>query len=370
MVNKTRKMKKFTLTLANILIGIICVLAQPPKAFNYQTVVRNSSGELITNQPVSFRIGILQDSINGILVYSESHIQSANQFGLVSFEVGNGTVESGIFKSIKWGTAYHFLKVELDETGGANYQLMGISQLLSVPYALNSSSLSMADTNGLIWDFYVNPFGQLILLAQDPGDIGCGTELVDVRDGQIYPIVQIGFQCWIAKNLNIGTMISGSSNQINNGIIEKYCYNNSTSNCNVYGGLYQWNEIMNYTTQEKTQGICPEGWHIPSDYEFNVLYGYLGDNPGGKFKESGTTYWNTPNTGATNETGFTALPGGILNGDNKNYLYLGSNTLFWTSTQTPYSSAWQWMLSYNYASFSHYGNYSLNYGLSLRCLKD
>ena len=69
----------------------------------------------------------------------------------------------------------------------------------------------------------------------------------------------------MAQNLNVGTKISGSSEQINNGIIEKYCYYNDENNCNVYGALYQWDEAMRYSTTEGVKGICPSGWHLPTD---------------------------------------------------------------------------------------------------------
>ena len=99
-------MKKFTLI---ILIGLTVAMtfflpwqagAQAPQAINYQAVVRNNSGDLITNQPVSFRIGIVKESINGTLVYSEIHNKTTNQFGLVSLKIGAGTIESGIFEDI------------------------------------------------------------------------------------------------------------------------------------------------------------------------------------------------------------------------------------------------------------------------------
>ncbi len=128
----------------------------------------------------------------------------------------------------------------------------------------------------------------------------------------------------MAENLNVGSMINGSSNQTNNGIIEKYCYDDNTSNCDTYGGLYQWEEMMQYVTTPGAQGICPDGWHLPTDEEFKTMEmalgmsqgeaddtGWRGTDEGGKMKESGTTHWYSPNMGATNSSGFTALPGGL-----------------------------------------------------------
>jgi len=93
-----------------------------------------------------------------------------------------------------------------------------------------------------------------------------------------YSTVQIGSQVWMGENLNVGTRINGVKNQINNDTIEKYCYNDDENNCNVYGGIYLWDEMMQYSTVEGSQGICPTGWHLPSDSEWTVLTNYLGGN--------------------------------------------------------------------------------------------
>ena len=99
----------------------------------------------------------------------------------------------------------------------------------------------------------------------------CGDIIVDERDEQKYNTVQIGDQCWMAENLNIGGMINGTDDPVEDENIEKYCYNDLESNCDTYGGLYTWDEMMSWTTEEGTQGICMEGWHIPTDGEWLVL---------------------------------------------------------------------------------------------------
>lgn len=116
------------------------VEAQPPQAFKYQAVVRDADGSVIAEQLVSVQTSILSDSPTGTVVYSETHGPTTNEFGLVSLEIGNGTVVSGDFANIDWGNDDFFLQIELDETGGANYQLMGTNQLQSVPYSLYSES--------------------------------------------------------------------------------------------------------------------------------------------------------------------------------------------------------------------------------------
>ncbi len=108
------------------------------------------------------RIGIVQGSIDGTLIYSEIHNITTNQFGIIVPEIGRGTVETGIFKDIIWGVASQFLKLELDETGGSNYQFMGTSELLSVPYSLNTSSLTLTSPSGGHYEVMVDNNGILI----------------------------------------------------------------------------------------------------------------------------------------------------------------------------------------------------------------
>jgi uncharacterized protein (TIGR02145 family) len=154
-------------------------------------------------------------------------------------------------------------------------------------------------------------------------DYGADTIYVAVNGllygGQFYKIVKIGTQTWMAENLNVGAKIDYRLNQTNNDTIEKYCYANNDDTCIDYGGLYQWNEMMQYNPSDNgttgtTQGICPISWHIPTENEWLTLINYLGGSmiAGGKLKETDTVYWAPPNTGATNESGFTARPGGNL----------------------------------------------------------
>jgi len=94
-------------------------------------------------------------------------------------------------------------------------------------------------------------------------------------EGQVYNTVLIGSQCWLKENLNIGTRIDGINNMTNDNTIEKYCYDDLESNCDIYGALYQWNELMEYSTIEGTQGICPDEWHVATDMEWFQMANYL-----------------------------------------------------------------------------------------------
>ena len=174
----------------------------------------------------------------------------------------------------------------------------------------------------------------------------------------------------MAQNLNIGIKINGSQEQTNNGIIEKYCYNDLESNCEIYGGLYQWNEMMQWTTTSGVQGICPTGWHSPTDGEWTALTTYLGGESvaGGKMKESNLSHWSYPNTGATNSSGFTALPGGYRSYDGE-FSYLTYDASFWSSSQYDAAGAWYRGLNYYFEYVDSSGSPKTN-GFSTRCLKD
>lgn len=128
-------MKKLLLLPISFLICSI-LNAQAPEGFNYSAVVRDNVGNPLTNQAVSFRFSIIRGNVTGTVAYSETHNTISDQFGQVSLIIGNGAVITGIFANIEWGSDAYFLKVELDRTGGSSYVEMGISQLLSVPYAL------------------------------------------------------------------------------------------------------------------------------------------------------------------------------------------------------------------------------------------
>ena len=128
-------MKKLILTVASFLTFSLAI-AQAPAKMSYQAVIRNNSNALVTNQSVGMRISILQGSANGASVYVETQTPSSNTNGLVSIEIGGGTVLSGNFSTIDWANGPYFVKTETDPAGGSNYTVVGTSQLLSVPYAL------------------------------------------------------------------------------------------------------------------------------------------------------------------------------------------------------------------------------------------
>lgn len=212
-----------------------------------------------------------------------------------------------------------------------------------------------------------------------PSPFVCGTSTVDYG-GQRYNTVDINGQCWLKENLNIGTKIDSNVVASDNSIIEKYCYGGLDANCTTYGGLYLWDEAMQYVTTEGRQGICPPGWHIPTYTEFCALETFLqtsgscttSNDAGGHLKEDGTTHWTTPNTGADNSSGFTALPAGIRSW-NSRFLYSLTYTFMWTSTLHDTYLISYYGLAYNSQTFqagTRSTEYGLNYGQSVRCIKD
>lgn len=188
-------------------------------------------------------------------------------------------------------------------------------------------------------------------------------KLFDERNEKYYDIVTIGNQVWMAENLDIGTLLDGSQNQSDNNIIEKYYYDNSEQTGNSYGALYQWDEMMNYSQEEKTRGICPEGWHIPSNKEWQqlemalgmseeeaLINGLRGTDEGAKLKKGGSS-------------GFNALLAGKRTPEG-NFENLEYYTTFWNSSG--YTRTLSELFEEIYASNSD----SYEHAFSVRCVMD
>jgi hypothetical protein len=144
-------MKKIALLSFAILLYSL-LNAQAPQKFNYQAIARNQAGQELANQNISIRISIIDLTPNGNVLYQETHLKTTSPFALFTLEVGGGTVVSGAFSNINWGTGDKYIKTEIDPTGGTSYVAAGTSQLLSVPYALNALSSS---TSGNGFNHYV-----------------------------------------------------------------------------------------------------------------------------------------------------------------------------------------------------------------------
>ena len=237
-------------------------------------------------------------------------------------------------------------------------------------------------------------YGNTVTITTSSIAGGCNGVSTLLYGGKTYNTIQIGNQCWFRENLNIGTRINGAQEQTDNSVIEKYCYNDLESNCDIYGGLYQWAEMVQYLSGATNtsswnpvptgsiQGICPTGWHIPNDAEWCTLTTFLdgtvicssldvltGTNIGQTMKEPGTVHWASPNAGATNSSGFTALPGGgryDFSG-----IFLGLTTYTDFRTASPYNTyqALDYRLEYNTSQIWRNNYYKID-GMSVRCVKN
>jgi len=195
----------------------------------------------------------------------------------------------------------------------------------------------------------------------------CGQSVIDTRDNQQYNTVEIGAQCWMTSNLNFGLQIASESDQSDNDTVEKYCYNNQEINCDTYGGLYQWDEMMDYSRIQGTVGICPVGWHIPTASEWGVLSEYFGgdDQAGLKLKETGFTHWSLSCMDGDGTVSFNGLPAGtVFSG---NFFNLGEVAQFWSSTSLA-SFGYKRVLGCNDDDFLEDISHR-DYGHSVRCVR-
>lgn len=132
-----------------ILLVTVVFAQTPPQGFNYSSVIRADDNQAIPNTYVSVRLSIIFDSPNGATVYQEIHSDTTNQFGVINLTIGSGTTTVGNFSDIGWGAGNHYLQTELDDNGGTNFEIMGIAQFLSVPYALHSGNSFDNDTSSI-----------------------------------------------------------------------------------------------------------------------------------------------------------------------------------------------------------------------------
>jgi uncharacterized protein (TIGR02145 family) len=315
-------MKKIMLLLV-FLVLVTGITAQSPLSFNYQAVMRDSGGNIISNQHVAVQIDILHGGIDGSVVFSETHQAQTNEFGLISLQIGS--VAS--METISWASGPFFMRVSIDG------EIMGESQLLSVPFAMHaktSADAFSADYNDLV---NVPDFGQYIQIedaqhgdliffnadswqlirlgaegqglsvvegspqwadlpdygGDDPNDPDDPDVVIDI-DGNVYPTVIIGNQKWMAANLRTtkyqdgSPLLTGLADEVWNGVPDgAYAIyphsgitgiNSSEEMVAAYGLLYNWNAAAD------TRNVCPAGWRVPSRQDFQILKDYLIDNHG------------------------------------------------------------------------------------------
>ena len=359
-----------------LFIVVLCIhsmhgFAQAPQLIPYQAVARDTFGQPLSNASLLVRFSILSDSLNGPMVWQEEQSVVSNQFGLFQAQLGH--IES--LSLIDWSVGPKYLEVELNL--GSGYIVLGTQQLLSVPYALhaNSISIDVSEVGDTLWlgdsRFIIVPG---ISEANSPADLSehtCGAANVHSEaqsygtvsdlEGNTYKTITIGTQEWMAENLICSTYRNGepiqsnlTNEQWNIAMQGAWAYyeDDATKQC-PFGKLYNAWVVLD------ERGVCPLGWHVPSDNEWTVLSDYLGGSllSGAALKSAGTLemadgWWREPNSEATNASGFSALPAGVRN--HSGYYY---------------DQVWMRYTSYDNTELTRASNVG-KLGLSVRCLRE
>jgi uncharacterized protein (TIGR02145 family) len=378
-------------TLALLLISIAS-FAQPPALIPYQAIARDASGNALLNQNIGLRFSIHDQTITGNIVWQEVQTVLSSSLGVIVTNLGSVSDLS----AVNWANGSKFLQMEMNVTGGTNYTDIGTQQMMSVPYALHAGGvyLNVSPTGDTLFvgdgSFVVIPgISEANNFTSGTTIHSCGTPNVHNsnltygsmtdQEGHVYKTIVIGSQEWMAENLNTGiyrngdhitTGLDDAAWSVNTSGAWTY-YNNDSGYACPFGKLYNW-----YACVDPRQ-LCPLGWHVPSDDEWNVLGNYFGglesENTGAALKsigtlESGTGYWIVPNDAATNSSGFSGLPGG-QKWYTGTYAFIGVKGAFWSSSEADTVAAWPRFLL-NYFGYLNSLNEAKRTGLSIRCLKD
>jgi uncharacterized protein (TIGR02145 family) len=386
------------------------LFSQSPQSIPYQAVVRNVDGSAMSSTAMTMTFKIHDVTAAGTIVYQESHTTTSNAQGLVVLNVGQGQPSVGTFDNINWGSGAKFLHVVMSEGNGEVD--LGTKQMMSVPYALYSedtdvSVSSTGDTLTIGGRSVVIPgisaanqqvpisnsgLGSQVLIGNTTctnefiSITGCGGQTSLTYDGRVYDLVEIGGQCWFADNLatdqyrngdpipngaeiNWATTISGAYSY----------YYNDPSYDSIYAKQYNW-----YTTVD-SRGLCPTGWHVPSDCEWMYLEGSLGlsvaDQQLAEWRGPmvGTAiksplYWwgylTNPAPTGTNSSGFSAIPNGHQYPGGGFDNVIGGYANWWTSTSLGNLEACHRGLVFNNPTISRVLTMDKHWGHSVRCLKD
>jgi uncharacterized protein (TIGR02145 family) len=365
------------------------VNAQAPALIPYQAIARNAAGEPLASSTLNARFTIHDGTATGTNVWQELQTVSTTALGLFTVQLGSSVP----LTSVNWANGSKFMQVEIDL--GSGFVDIGTQQLLSVPYALHAGSvhLNVSATGDTLFvgdgSFVIVPgiseansftTGTTLHTCGAPNvhnpDLTYGS-MTD-QEGNVYKTIVIGTQEWMAENLNTSIYRNGDAiptglsnadwqNTINTQQGAWAYYNADASYACPYGKLYNWYACVD------TRQLCPVGWHVPTDAEWSVLTSYLGGVAGGKMKTTGTIeaatgLWSTPNTGATNSSGFSGAPGGdrFNVGD---YSGIGSQANWWSSSEVGADSAWSLFVGYGDSNVWRFTKFKQD-GFSVRCLRD
>lgn len=291
------------LSLTNFLISA-SALGQSPEKMSYQAVIRDASDNLIVNQTVNMKISILQNSSLGSSVYTETHAPTTNDNGLVSIEIGDGTVVNGDFLVIDWATGPYFIKTEIDITGGTNYSITSTSQLVSVPYALYAKTAG--STNSITAHYAGELYGGgIVFWVDQTGQHGLIVSMVDISNSQ--------------KWSNISDVIIGTTNDWDGA-------NNTIAIIGQTGHTSSAAKICeDYVNADYGTGVYND-WYLPSIAELNHIWN--------NFYEVQKTLNNSSSLAATPLV----------------------RTYYWSSSEHNYSHAWSLYFNLGNVAMNHKGN--------------
>jgi len=353
------------------------------------------SWSIPTNIPEDNGYSIKISSINDINISKESDKFSLTEQGaiLITAPVAGTNWEKGTTNNINWSdNISENVKIDLYKDGifnsniadntasdGTHSWYVPVNLVAGNAYRIKITSVN----NNTI-------FGQSADLK-----ISNQTGIVSDIDGYSYKTVKIGNQWWMAENLKVTHYSNGTAiplitdsllwiNLGDNNTDKAFCYynNNLGGEASIYGALYTWAAAMNGASSldinpSGIRGVCPTGWHLPSNSEWLELINYLGGEniSGGKMKSTGNLtvgdgLWTEPNMGATNESGFNGLPGGWRGSGEGTFVNLHYRARWWCTTESSTINVIRYGLEYNSAGCLMSGNYPKSQGYSVRCVKD
>ncbi len=391
-------MKKLMIV-AGMTVMTVHLASQAPESIRYQSVIRDHNHAVIPDQQIGLHVIIARDVEASIVVYAESHTTTTGPSGIADIEIGTGSAESGLFTDIDWSSGPYYVRTEIDPAGGTDYSLSGTGQLLSTPYAFYAktagSVAAITETQGLSDVLAVSDSaGGQIRKVTDPTDAQDAVtkyylleqlflsgsinayNLMDIavdNDGNLYRGIRIGDLVWMNENLrttryNDGTNIPLVTDQVEwLGLTTPgYCwYGNAVANSYsavTCGALYNWYAV-------DTEKLCPAGWRVPAEEDWNDLITELGgsDVAGGKLKEAGTKHWMIPNL-ADNESGFGALPGGCRSFTI--FENIGHQGYWWSSSEYDGNDAGALGLLNMMNVSNWFDSAPKKVGMSVRCVRD
>lgn len=362
-------MKKYIYTyLLLYLSHVIC--AQVPNKILYQSVVRNTKGQVLVNGQISFEISLHQGVSTAVPFYVERHTVTTNQDGLATLQIGNGNVISGNFQNINWNNTPIFLRSKVDIFGNSVFLLEGVTKLLSAPYSLYAGQVQYDSLiNAPSLSDFAKPKDIKSVEANELRLLN-NISAVSDYDGNKYDVVQIGTQFWLASNLrtthlNDGTPIrieTADTNwqKLNRGPV--YCwYNNDSLRFSKSGALYNFQSV-------NTNKLCPVGFHVPTRSEALLLISTVGGN-----NATARNRLVKVSAGGTNSAGFSADSStvrrfGFFDSRNSTIIYLTSTDVGQFNNGVPTGQAVVYFISST--GLGSAGESPKNMGLSVRCIKD